>query len=156
MSVDKISQLLSLMKEFDIVEMELEEGDFSVALRKQGAFLSSGQPVAAQPAAFAPALQAAVPAAAPVPASNAPDPGLVQIKSPIVGTFYRAPTPEAPNFVEVGDKVSKGTVLCIIEAMKIMNEIKAEADGVIEKVLVESGEPVEYGQALFLLKTAGA
>ena len=156
MSVDKISQLLSLMKKFDIVELELEEGEFSVALRKQGAFLSSGQPAAvAQPMAFAPLPQAA--AAAPAaPAASAPDVGLHQIKSPIVGTFYRAPTPEAPPFVDVGAKVAKGTVLCIIEAMKIMNEIKAEEDGVIERVLVEAGEPVEYGQALFLLKTSGA
>ncbi len=82
------------------------------------------------------------------------DPGLRQIKSPIVGTFYRSPAPEAPAFVQEGDTVKKDTVVCIIEAMKIMNEIRAEADGKIEQVLVESGEPVEYGQPLFLIRKA--
>lgn len=149
-SIDKISALLALMKENDVVEMELEEGDFSVALRKQGAFI--GQAVAA-PAMIA--AQPAAPAPAAAPAASAQpeiDPGLHQIKSPIVGTFYRAPAPEAPPFVQQGDTVRKDSVVCIIEAMKIMNEIRAEVDGVIEKVLVESGEPVEYGQPLFLVK----
>ncbi|MCL2001180.1 MAG: acetyl-CoA carboxylase biotin carboxyl carrier protein, partial [Planctomycetes bacterium] len=80
------------------------------------------------------------------------DSGLAQIKSPIVGTFYRAPTPEAPPFVNEGDVVRKDSVVCIIEAMKIMNEIRADTDGRIEQVLVESGEPVEYGQPLFLVR----
>lgn len=156
MSVDKISQLLSLMKEYDIVELELEEGEFSVALRKQGAFLAQCPPQPPPPAPFAPAPQPAQAAPAAPPAPAAPAAGLLEVKSPIVGTFYRAPSPDAQPFVDVGAKVGKGTVVCIIEAMKIMNEIKAEVDGVIEKVLVESGEPVEYGQALFLVKRAGA
>lgn len=160
MSVDKISELLALMKEYDIVELELEEGDFSVALRKQGAFVppysaaAAPAPVPVAQAAPPPAAVAAEqPAAGAAPAA---DSGLAQIKSPIVGTFYRASSPDAPPFVEEGAKVAKDSVVCIIEAMKIMNEIKAETDGVIEKVLVESGEPVEYGQPLFLIRKSGA
>jgi acetyl-CoA carboxylase biotin carboxyl carrier protein len=159
-SIEKISALLEMMKENDIVELELEEGEFSVALRKQGAFVPAMQQMAAMPAMQPmPMMQqpaaAAAPAAAPAPAAAAAnDPGVGQIKSPIVGTFYRAPSPEAPSFVQEGDTVKKDTVVCIIEAMKIMNEIRAEADGKIEKVLVESGEPVEYGQPLFLIRKA--
>ncbi len=154
MSVDKISALLELMKQYDLVEMEVEEKDFSVALRKQGAFCAQ-QPM--MPAAYAQPM--AMPAPAPAaqsatPAPAAADPGLVEIKSPIVGTFYRTPSPESEPFVKEGDKVQKDTVVCIIEAMKIMNEIKAEMDGTIERVLVESGEPVEYGQPLFLVRKA--
>ncbi|MDR0362529.1 MAG: acetyl-CoA carboxylase biotin carboxyl carrier protein [Planctomycetota bacterium] len=154
MSVQKIGELLALMQEHDIVELELEEGDFSVALRKQGAFAPPPAPMAhAMPAAMPVAAPASVPAA---PAPPVEDDSLTQVKSPIVGTFYRAPSPESPPFVDIGAKVGKDTVVCIIEAMKIMNEIKAEADGVIEKVLVESGEPVEYGQPLFLIRRPGA
>ncbi len=156
-SIEKINALLAMMKDNDIVELELEEGEFSIALRKQGAFVPQGVPMAmnmAMPAPMAP--PAAMPAA---PASAASgqadaDPGLLQIKSPIVGTFYRTPGPEQPPFVQEGDTVRKDSVVCIIEAMKIMNEIRAELDGKIEKVLVESGEPVEYGQPLFLVRRA--
>lgn len=152
-SIEKIQALLAMMKDNDVVELELEEGDFSVALRKQGAFVSNA--VAAMPAMMpapaAPAMAAApVQAAAPAP----DDPTLVTVKSPIVGTFYRTPSPEAAPFVQEGDAVRKDTVVCIIEAMKIMNEIRAEVDGKIEKVMVESGEPVEYGQPLFLVRKA--
>ncbi|MCD8351708.1 MAG: acetyl-CoA carboxylase biotin carboxyl carrier protein [Planctomycetaceae bacterium] len=150
-SIEKIRALLALMQENDIVELELEEGEFSVALRKQGAFVAQAmgqvQTVMAPAPAAAPASASAA-AAAPV----VDDPGLEPIKSPIVGTFYRAPSPESAPYVQQGDTVRKDTVICIIEAMKIMNEIRAEADGVIEKVLVESGEPVEYGQPLFLIR----
>lgn len=143
-----------MMKDNDIVELELEEGDFSVALRKQGAFAPTAMPAMTMAAPMmAPAPGAAPAAAAPVPAENpADDPALIQIKSPIVGTFYRTPSPEAPPFVQEGDAVRKDSVVCIIEAMKIMNEIRAETDGKIERVLVESGEPVEYGQPLFLIR----
>jgi acetyl-CoA carboxylase biotin carboxyl carrier protein len=156
-SIEKISALLEMMKDNDIVELELEEGDFSVALRKQGAFVPAMPQMAAMPAMQPVMPQSAPVASAPAAAPAAPaadDPGLAPIKSPIVGTFYRAPSPEAPAFVQEGDTVKKDTVVCIIEAMKIMNEIRAEADGKIEKVLVESGEPVEYGQPLFLIRKA--
>ncbi len=143
-----------MMKDNDIVELELEEGEFSVALRKQGAFAPTAMPGMTMAAPMAMPMAAPAPAAgAPAPAENpADDPGLIQIKSPIVGTFYRTPSPEAPPFVQEGDAVKKDSVVCIIEAMKIMNEIRAEADGKIERVLVESGEPVEYGQPLFLIR----
>lgn len=150
-SLETINALLAMMKENDIVELELEEGDFSVALRKQGAFVSQLAAPAPMVAAPAPVVPAAAPAAGTSASADA-DPGLIQIKSPIVGTFYRAPAPESPPFVREGDAVRKDSVICIIEAMKIMNEIHAEAEGKIEKVLVESGEPVEYGQPLFLLR----
>ena len=151
-SLEKISALLAMMKDNDIVELELEEGEFSVALRKQGAFAS--QAVMAPMPILTPQAAPVQPAAAPASAASAAvsDPTLVPIKSPIVGTFYRASAPEASPFVDVGDSVKKDTVICIIEAMKIMNEIRAEMDGKIEKVLVESGEPVEYGQPLFLIR----
>ncbi|MDR1744705.1 MAG: acetyl-CoA carboxylase biotin carboxyl carrier protein [Planctomycetota bacterium] len=150
-SIEKINALLAMMKDNDVVELELEEGDFSVALRKQGAFM------AAAPAAPVMMPAPAVPQAAPAaPAAPAPanDPGLFTLKSPIVGTFYRTSSPEASPFVQEGDAVRKDTVVCIVEAMKIMNEIRAEVDGAIEKVLVESGEPIEYGQPLFLIRKA--
>ncbi len=151
-SIEKISALLAMMKDNDIVELELEEGDFSVALRKQGAFIPAT--MSASPAMLPPAAAPVAPAApAPAPAAAA-DPDLVAVKSPIVGTFYRTPSPEAAPFVREGDAVRKDSVVCIIEAMKIMNEIRAEVDGVIERVLVEGGEPVEYGQPLFLVKKA--
>ncbi|MCC8179486.1 MAG: acetyl-CoA carboxylase biotin carboxyl carrier protein [Planctomycetes bacterium] len=150
-SIEKIKALLAMMQDNDIVELELEEGEFSIALRKQGAFTPPMQqaqmamPVAPQPVAQA------QPAGQPA-AAQAVDDSLVQIKSPIVGTFYRAPAPEQAPFVEEGAAVRKDSVICIIEAMKIMNEIKAEMEGVIEKVLVESVDPVEYCQPLFLLR----
>ncbi len=152
-TIEKINALLVMMKENDIVELELEEGDFSVALRKQGAFIPAALPqmpmAMTMPAAPAPAAPPAAPAAAPDPAADA---GLLQIKSPIVGTFYRASAPDAQPYVREGDAVRQDTVVCIIEAMKIMNEVRAELDGAIERVLVESGEPVEYGQPLFLVR----
>lgn len=150
-SIEKIQALLAMMNENEIVELELEEGDFSVALRKQGAFVSTMPAMPAMmPAPAAPAQAAPAQAAAPA----VDDPSLVTVKSPIVGTFYRTPSPEAAPFVQEGDAVRKDTVVCIIEAMKIMNEIRAEIDGKIEKVLVEGGEPVEYGQPLFLVRKA--
>ncbi len=162
-TLEKIGALLTMMKENDIVELELQEGEFSVALRKQGAFpLPPAHPMSGMPGMMAmPGMPgmggmlppAPAPAPAPQPAAPKPDdPSLIPVKSPIVGTFYRSPSPESAPFVQEGDAVRKDSVVCIIEAMKIMNEIRAEVDGRIEKVLVESGEPVEYGQPLFLLR----
>lgn len=152
-SLETINALLAMMKENDIVELELEEGDFSIALRKQGAFCAPAMPP--MPGMMAPMMAAPAPVAAAAPAASGDtDPGLTQVKSPIVGTFYRGPAPESPPFVREGDTVRKDSVVCIIEAMKIMNEIRAETDGVIERVLVEGGEPVEYGQPLFLVRRA--
>ena len=145
MSVDRIRELLKLMDEHKLVELALSEKDFSVTLKKPSApamALAAMHPV--------PALAAPQAPAAAKPAEE--DKSLVPIKSPIVGTFYRAPAPDANPFVNVGGKVNKATVVCIVEAMKIMNEIKAGVDGTVEKILVENGEPVEYGQPLFLVR----
>ncbi|MDR3077632.1 MAG: acetyl-CoA carboxylase biotin carboxyl carrier protein [Planctomycetota bacterium] len=136
-SLERIKALLDLMRDNDLAELELEEGGVRVALRRS--------------------VPGVVPAAAPaVPVQFAPagdsSAGLEPIKSPIVGTFYRGPSPDAAPFVGEGDTVRKGAVVCIIEAMKIMNDIKSDLDGKIERVLVESGEPVEYGQPLFLIR----
>ena len=149
MSVDRIKELLALMDEHDLVELELEEDAFKVRLKKPGA------QVTAIPAAM-PSMPALPPAAqAASTSAETPDPsdeGLVPINSPIVGTFYRSPAPDADPFVSEGAAVTAETVVCIVEAMKIMNEVKAETKGTIEKVLIENGEPVEYGQAMFLVR----
>jgi len=140
MSVEKIKDLLALMKENELAELELCEGDFKVKLKKNVAPMAMAAPIAAAPVA------------APAPVMKVADMSLVPVKSPIVGTFYHAPSPDAAPFISVGDKVSKDTVVCIIEAMKIMNEIKAEISGTVTEILVENGEPVEYGQPLFMVK----
>jgi len=145
----KLRELVKLMKENDLCELDLRDKDEQVTLKRPGA---DGPVYAAQPPAAAPV---ASPAAAP-PAANAPaadqDAGLVKITSPMVGTFYTAPSPDADDFVNVGASVDKNTVVCIIEAMKVFNEIKAETTGKIEKVLVDNGQAVEFGQPLFLVK----
>ena len=104
------------------------------------------QPTGAAPAAPAPAAEAAPEEAAPAPTN------LIEVKSPMVGTFYRAPAPEAPPYVEVGSRVTKGQTLCILEAMKLMNELESEVDGVVREILVANAEPVEYGQVLFRIE----
>ena len=140
MDMAQIKALLDMMDAHGLCEMEVQDGEFAVRLCK---------PTAASAAVVAPVM-APVPAAAPA-ASGIPA-GTEPIKSPIVGTFYASPSPDAGPFVAVGARVTPGTVVCIIEAMKVMNEIKCEVSGVIEKVLVQNGEPVEYGQPLFLLR----
>lgn len=155
MNLDDIREVLALVREHDLAELEIERDGLKIRVRK------AGHPIAIMPSAVpmapvaAPAAPVAVPAAA--PASPAPIEGdgvdLAVIKSPIVGTFYRSPEPNARAFVEVGDTVRKGQVLCIIEAMKLMNEIEADVRGEIVDILVENGQLVEYGQPLFLVKT---
>ncbi|MDR1534247.1 MAG: acetyl-CoA carboxylase biotin carboxyl carrier protein [Planctomycetota bacterium] len=146
-NLEKIKILLDLMRENELAELRLEEGDFKVSLRKQGL------PAVPAPLPLPPAPPPAIPAV-PAPGLGPADDneGCEPVKSPIVGTFYRGPSPDAPPFVNEGEAVKKEAVVCIIEAMKIMNEIKAGLDGRIERVLVESGEPVEYGQTLFLVR----
>jgi acetyl-CoA carboxylase biotin carboxyl carrier protein len=164
MDLDEIRQILELMREHELTEFELEREGVKLRLRKA----TAGQWTAAMPAmppvTFTPAaVSAAPPMAAPVVDAGAgasvltaanEDVDLAVIKSPIVGTFYRAPEPGAKSFVEIGDTVSKGQVLCIIEAMKLMNEINAECDGEIVKVYVENGQAVQYGERLFAIKPA--
>lgn len=151
MDLRKLKTLIDLVAESGIAELEITEGEGKVRIVK---FSQAVQPVAYAPApqqyAPAPAGAEAVAAAAPV----APVPAAVvghTVKAPMVGTFYRAPNPSSPSFVEVGQTVKEGEPLCIIEAMKLLNEIEADKSGVIKEILVQNGEPVEYGQPLFVI-----
>ncbi|MDE1154483.1 MAG: acetyl-CoA carboxylase biotin carboxyl carrier protein [Acidobacteriaceae bacterium] len=155
-----LRELVEFLKANDIAEFEMEREEEKVALKFASAIV---QPAAQVTYAAAPAA-AAIPAAAPVaaaPVAAAPAAaaapadelaGAHIVKSPIVGTFYAAPSPDADTFVKLGDKVSSGKVLCIVEAMKLMNEIESDGSGEIVKIFVESGQPVEYGQPLFAIK----
>jgi acetyl-CoA carboxylase biotin carboxyl carrier protein len=151
LDIKLIKQVVDLMKRSDISEFEFEEDGLKLRLSSQSA--QAPQVIQAAPAAQAPA-PAPAPAAAEPAAPAAEEKGISVIKSPMVGTFYRASSPESPAFVDVGAKVTADSVVCIIEAMKVMNEIQAELGGVITEVLAENGEAVEYGQPLFKVKTA--
>ena len=147
MDLRKLKKLIDLVQESGIAELEITEGEEKVKIVKGGhVSVSAAAPVqvvaAAEPRAPA--------AAAPAPAAEAPagQEGHV-VKAPMVGTFYRSPSPDAKAFVEVGQVVKEGDTICIIEAMKLMNEIEADAGGVVKAILVENGQPVEYGQPLF-------
>ena len=148
MDLRKIKSLVELMNENALSEVELEEEGMKVRLKKGGA---------AGVVAMAPALMPMHPAPAGAPASSAAPaapaaPAGKTINSPMVGTFYRAASPQAKPFLEAGAAVGKDTVVCIIEAMKVMNEIKAECEGVVEEILVQNGQAVEFGQPLFRLR----
>ncbi|MEO8480566.1 MAG: acetyl-CoA carboxylase biotin carboxyl carrier protein [Acidobacteriota bacterium] len=158
MNLDDIKQILELVREHDLSEFELERDGLKVRIRKAGreatyvAPTSSLTPPMGLP--MPAAAPAAPPAAAPVPAEDIESVNLAVIKSPIVGTFYRSPEPEAQSFVEVGDMVRKGQVLCIIEAMKLMNEIESDCDGEVASVYAENGKPVQFGERLFAVKVS--
>ena len=148
MDLRKLKTLIDLVADSGIAELEITEGDGKVRIVK---FSQTQQPVAYAPApAAAPAVAAVAEAPAAAPAA-APAPQGHQVKAPMVGTFYRAPNPKSSPFVEVGQAVKEGEPLCIIEAMKLLNEIEADKSGVIKEILVENGEPVEYGQPLFVI-----
>jgi acetyl-CoA carboxylase biotin carboxyl carrier protein len=150
MTLDEIRELIQLLSDTGISELEVQRGDDRVRIRK-----SFGSDVLVQTPAPAVQHQAAHPAphAAPLKADTPPHakagPELFYAKSPIVGTFYEAASPETPPFVRIGEHVTPGKVLCIIESMKLMNEIEADIAGIIESKLVQNGQPVEYGEALF-------
>jgi acetyl-CoA carboxylase biotin carboxyl carrier protein len=164
-TVDEIRELINLAAETGIAELEVQRGENRVRIRRASFPTPQEIVVAAGYAAAAPAI---APSAAPLPAAptsaSAPatnheapkekpaDPNLVLVKSPIVGTFYESASPGAPPFVRVGERVQPGKVLCIIESMKLMNEIEAETSGIIESKLVMNGQPVEYGEALFAVR----
>jgi len=154
---DEIKEILDMMRQHELVEFELERADFKIRLRKGGVIASSPPPAAAPPPAQPPPAPEVAPrVSSPVSATDAPIDAdgieLAVVTSPIVGTFYRSPEPGARNFVEVGDTVRKGQVLCIIEAMKLMNEIECDYDGEVTNVYVENGLPVQYGERLFAIK----
>ncbi|PLC50425.1 acetyl-CoA carboxylase, biotin carboxyl carrier protein [Pollutimonas subterranea] len=144
MDLRKLKTLIDLVAESGIAELEITEGEGKVRIVK---FSQAMQPVAYAPEP----VPAAAPAAAAVPPATPEAPVGHQVKAPMVGTFYRAPNPGASPFVEVGQSVKEGEPLCIIEAMKLLNEIEADKSGVIKEILVENGEPVEYGQPLFVI-----
>ena len=162
MNQKEIKELIEFLVEKDIAEFELERGDMKIHIKRGGtpvplapvvhvapAVAAVPAPVASSPAAAQPVASSSVGGAAPAPAAPAADADLHVVKSPIVGTFYEAPSPGTPPFVKIGDSVQEGQVLCIIEAMKLMNEIEAEISGVLAKAFVSNGTPVEYGTPLF-------
>jgi acetyl-CoA carboxylase biotin carboxyl carrier protein len=152
MDLRKLKTLIDLVSESGISELEVNEGEDRVRIVNAGAPASAGHVVYANPAPVsAPATQPA-PAAVPAPAPEEPaaESGFVA-RSPMVGTFYRAPNPESPNFVNIGDTVKVGQTLCIIEAMKLLNEIESEQAGVIKEILCENGQGVEFDQPLFII-----
>ncbi len=154
MTNEEIQQLIRLAQESRVAELEVQRGENRVRIRLSGV-IAEAAPAAVTEVAAAPTPAAARPAPpAPAPPSDDPlsDPSLIMIKSPIVGTFYESPSPDAAPFVKVGDTVSVGKVLCIIESMKLMNEIESEYAGTIVAKLVSNTKPVEYGEALFALK----
>jgi acetyl-CoA carboxylase biotin carboxyl carrier protein len=159
MTVDEIRQLIDLASETGLAELEVQRGDDRVRIRR--ALSPSAQEIlaAAPPAYAAPPAPVPFPSGPPAPASapakepeRPADPGLTLVKSPIVGTFYECPSPGSPPFVRAGERVQPGKVLCIIESMKLMNEIEAEVGGIVESKLVMNGQPVEYGEALFAIR----
>ena len=156
MDFDEITRIVEMMREHELSEFELERDNFKLRIRKHtGGQLTSTAPyVPAAAAPVAPAPSAGAAPAAPAPAAPDEEMELAVVKSPIVGTFYRAAEPGAKPFAEVGDIVKKGQVLCIIEAMKLMNEINAEIEGELVKVYVENGHAVQYGERLFAIKPA--
>ncbi|MDP2490405.1 acetyl-CoA carboxylase biotin carboxyl carrier protein [Vibrio splendidus] len=150
MDIRKIKKLIELVEESGISELEISEGEESVRI-------SRNSPVSAAPIQYAaaPAPVAAAPAAAPVAAAEAAAPAVPaghQVLSPMVGTFYGAPSPDAKPFVKVGQSVTAGETLCIVEAMKMMNQIEADKSGVVTAILVEDGQPVEFDQALVIIE----
>jgi acetyl-CoA carboxylase biotin carboxyl carrier protein len=152
MDLRKLKKLIDLVQESGIGEIEITEGEEKVRISRQGTappFLMASPGM--QPMGMQPMAQAGAAATAPAPAAPTEPKGHA-LKSPMVGTFYRAPSPGAPSFVEVGQSVSKGQTLCIIEAMKLLNEIESDVAGTVKAILVENGQPVEYGQPLFLIE----
>lgn len=158
---DELRELLLVLNQTDIAEVTLKQGDYELTVRKAVAMAAAGTAIAPV-AVAAPTVAAATPIMAPAieptlpPASPPPlnDPKLLEIKSPMVGTFYRAPAPGEAPFVQPGDRVSTGQTVCIIEAMKLMNELESEVSGEVVEILVENGQPVEFDQVLMRVRPA--
>ncbi|HVU93880.1 MAG TPA: acetyl-CoA carboxylase biotin carboxyl carrier protein [Puia sp.] len=161
MDFKQIQELIKMINKSNIGEVSIEEKGFKLTIKQKEEPVQQviaapvhTQPIAALPAApvAAPQAAAAPPAEKPAKAAEAPAGNTITIKSPMIGTFYRSPSPDKPSFVNVGDEVAPGKVVCIIEAMKLFNEIESEISGKIVKVLVEDASPVEYDQPLFLVE----
>ncbi|HIZ50976.1 MAG TPA: acetyl-CoA carboxylase biotin carboxyl carrier protein [Candidatus Pseudomonas excrementavium] len=149
MDIRKVKKLIELLEESGIDELEIHEGEESVRISRHSQQAAMPQQYFQAPVAAAPAPAAAPAAAAPVAEAAPAEPSGHLVRSPMVGTFYRSPSPESPSFVEVGQTVKAGDVLCIVEAMKMMNHIEADKTGVIQAILVDNGQPVEFDQPLF-------
>lgn len=151
MDIRKVKKLIEMLEASNLGEIEIREGEESIRISRGSS--ASAAPAVATMVAHAPAPMAAPAAPAPAPAPEAANvPTGHQVTSPMVGTFYRSPSPEAAPFVEVGSRVNVGDRLCIIEAMKMMNEIEADKAGVVRAILKENGQPVEYGEVLFVIE----
>jgi acetyl-CoA carboxylase biotin carboxyl carrier protein len=155
MDLEQLTQILKLVREHELTELEIEHEGLRLRVRKEARGLAvtgtAPAPPPAAPAAATPVIAAAAPSG-PEGREGDAEIELAVVKSPIVGTFYASPEPGAPPFVEIGSVVKKGQVLCIIEAMKLMNEIDSEYDGEIASIYVESGQPVQYGERLFAIR----
>ncbi|MCL4134711.1 UNVERIFIED_CONTAM: hypothetical protein GTU68_013026 [Idotea baltica] len=152
METKEIQKLIDYISKSDLDEVNIETSELKLSIKRNiGAAVQTTQLVAAAPAPAA--LPAAAPAAAPAPeaAPENPNAGLIEVKSPMIGTFYRAAGPGKPNFKEIGDNIAEGDVICIVEAMKLFNEIEAEVSGKIVKILVDDATPVEFDQPLYLV-----
>lgn len=169
MNAKELKSILQALQEHEVSELTLETPDYKLTVKRGGEvqYVAAPVPAVIQPQTATPAAStvshapvatpAPAPAPAPAPKSEAPKEDTSkysEVKAPIVGTFYRSPSPDAEPFVKEGDTVKKGQVLCIIEAMKLMNEIESEVSGVVRKIMVSNGEPIEYGQVLFLIEPA--
>ena len=159
MNQKELKELIEFLIEKDIAEFELERGDVKVKIKRAGEHTivhSAAEPrfyaVPPAPASAVASPAAPAPAGPSAPAAPAPEEGLHNVKSPIVGTFYEAPSPGAPPFAKVGDVVEVGQVLCIVEAMKLLNEIESDVAGEVVKKLASTGQPIEYGQELFVIR----
>ena len=156
MDIRKVKRLIELLDESGIAELEITEGEDSVRISRNvspGVAIAPAAPVQAAPAAPAAAASAPPPPAA---APAEPEEEGYLVTAPMVGTYYSAPSPGSPSFVQVGDRVNEGDTLCIVEAMKMMNQIEADVSGVVKSIRVQNGEPVEYGQILFVIDQRGA
>jgi len=160
MNPNDLKQVLEALQHADVREFNLETSEYKLHI-KRGIQATAGhssstpvEPFSAPQSQFTPASVSLAPAATPAKAEPTPPSTGVAVKAPIVGTFYASPSPDKPAFVQEGDRVQKGQVLCILEAMKLMNEIESEVAGVVSKILVSNGSPVEYGQDLFLIEPA--
>ncbi len=154
MDIDQIEKLVEIMKDSDLSSLEIEEETFRIRLAREKEIVAvhgGGNMNAPMPLPVS-ATESASPTGGGTSAPEVEEKGIVYVKSPMVGTFYRAPSPESPPFVEEGGKIKVDSVVCIIEAMKVMNEIQSEVSGKIVEILVENGEPVEFGQALMKVK----
>ncbi len=158
MELKEIKELIKLVSEAEVSEVEVEKGDFKIAIKKVEDKVTYVQAPVAAPAPIqvsVPAAPVATPTAPAAPAAPVASPNasnLITVKSPMIGTFYKSSAPDKPAFVNVGDEIKVGSVLCVVEAMKLFNEIESEVSGTIVKVLVENASPVEYDQPLFLVE----